>query len=145
LAPGYSSSIPAKGSIPGQKYTRQVTNAIIAFSLYTFVQKGAENFFCSKFGFSSRQAKTALLTRHGIHKRSFEEKVKQRGREILDNLTEYNGVLFLLGRPYNTSDAALNLRLVQKMIRMEILPIPVDFLPVENINVFESYSFNVLA
>jgi hypothetical protein len=45
----------------------------------------------------------------------------------------------LLGRPYNTGDPALNLRLVRKLGRIGIPALPVDFLPLDEKEVFNDY------
>ena len=70
---------------------------------------------------------------------SFENKVKIRGKEILNNLSDYKRAVVIFGRPYNTGDPAQNLRLVKKLINMEVLPIPLDFLPLNKEEVFKDY------
>lgn len=69
----------------------------------------------------------------------FEEAVQQRGREVMSNLPKDKKALVILGRPYNTTDPLLNLRLVEKLINLNTLPIPVDFLPLQDENIFADY------
>src|SRR5690606_4131267 len=69
----------------------------------------------------------------------FEEAVKSRGREVMANLPKDKKALVILGRPYNSTDPLLNLRLVEKLINLNMLPIPVDFLPLLEENIFEDY------
>lgn len=69
----------------------------------------------------------------------FETAVKQRGKEILSKLPKDKKALVILGRPYNTTDPLLNLRLVEKLIKLDTLPVPVDFLPLEDENIFDEY------
>jgi predicted nucleotide-binding protein (sugar kinase/HSP70/actin superfamily) len=45
----------------------------------------------------------------------------------------------ILGRPYNTGDPYLNLSLVEKLINLNTLPVPLDFLPLEKENIFDDY------
>ena len=45
----------------------------------------------------------------------------------------------ILGRPYNCGDPALNLRIVEKLINLDVLPIPADFLPLDEEAIFGRY------
>ncbi len=57
--------------------------------------------------------------------------IKKRGKEILSDLPEKGMVI--VGRPYNTCDSGLNLEIPKKLLNMGVLPIPMDFLPVEDV------------
>ncbi len=70
---------------------------------------------------------------------SFEKEVKIRGRKALASIPEGKKGMVILGRPYNTTDPLLNLRLVEKLINLETIPIPVDYMPVEEENIFDDY------
>ncbi len=70
---------------------------------------------------------------------SFERGVEEQGKEILDNLPNVKEVLVIIGRPYNTNDPELNLNLVNKLIDQEVLPIPMDFLPLSKENIYDNY------
>ncbi len=70
---------------------------------------------------------------------SFEATLRQRGVEVMQNLPKDKKAMVIIGRPYNSSDTMLNLNLVEKLINMDILPIPMDYLPLQTINIFESY------
>ncbi|MBN2552074.1 MAG: hypothetical protein JXB06_04865 [Spirochaetales bacterium] len=61
--------------------------------------------------------------------RGFELALQEEGRKILSNLPENRISVVMLGRPYNTGDPELNLSLVEKLIDLDVLPIPLDFLP----------------
>ncbi|KAF0236291.1 MAG: CoA-substrate-specific enzyme [Prolixibacteraceae bacterium] len=69
----------------------------------------------------------------------FEDAVFQRGKEVMANLPKDKKALVILGRQYNTTDPLLNLRLVEKLINLDTLPIPVDFLPLFEENIFDDY------
>jgi predicted CoA-substrate-specific enzyme activase len=69
----------------------------------------------------------------------FERKICKFGREVLDNLPQGKEVVVVMGRPYNTNDPELNLYLVQKLINLEVLPIPMDLLPWEQENIYDDY------
>jgi predicted nucleotide-binding protein (sugar kinase/HSP70/actin superfamily) len=70
----------------------------------------------------------------------FEERVRQRGREVMANLPADREVLVIVGRPYNTGDPALNLSMVEKLINLDVLPIPMDYLPLENEHITRDYN-----
>jgi predicted CoA-substrate-specific enzyme activase len=70
---------------------------------------------------------------------AFENALQSRGRIILENLPADKKAMVILGRPYNTGDPALNLRLVEKLINLNTIPIPLDFLPLNHENIFDDY------
>jgi predicted CoA-substrate-specific enzyme activase len=70
---------------------------------------------------------------------AFEKEVKIRGRLALASIPEGKKGLVILGRPYNTTDPLLNQRLVEKLINLETIPIPVDYMPIEEENIFDDY------
>ena len=95
-------------------------------------------FFKEKFGIpKSKTIKAIKLADEA--QTQFETRVKERGREVLDNVPAGKELAVILGRPYNTSDPALNLRLVEKLINLDVLPVPLDFLPLEEENIFDEY------
>lgn len=96
------------------------------------------NYFNDKFGISKSKIKQAIKMADNAQA-DFENRVKQRGREVLSNLPQGKNIAVILGRPYNTCDPALNLRLVEKLINLDVLPIPLDFLPLDGENIFDEY------
>ena len=83
-----------------------------------------------------RAIEQAFSAQHG-----FEAAVRTRGEEVLQNLPKDKVSAVILGRPYNTTDPELNLSLVEKLINLDVTPIPVDFLPLEKENIFEDHPF----
>jgi predicted nucleotide-binding protein (sugar kinase/HSP70/actin superfamily) len=70
----------------------------------------------------------------------FESKVLARGAEVLANLPDDKECLAIMGRPYNTGDPALNLSMVEKLINLDCVPIPMDFLPVAEEKITQDYN-----
>ena len=95
-------------------------------------------FMKEKFGISKSKTVKAIKNAD-IAQITFEENIKIRGKEVLNNLPKDKKALVVLGRPYNTNDPFLNLRLVEKLINQNTLPIPVDFLPLDEENIFDDY------
>ena len=63
---------------------------------------------------------------------AFEERCRQRGREILPGLTGDPRAVVILSRPYNGCDPGLNLGLPKKLRDMGVLAIPQDFLSLDD-------------
>jgi predicted CoA-substrate-specific enzyme activase len=70
---------------------------------------------------------------------SFTRRVRDRGKEVLASLPPGKTAAVMLGRPYNMGDPALNLHIVEKLLSLGVLPIPLDFLPLEQENIFSRY------
>lgn len=90
------------------------------------------------FGISKNQA-VAAIAKAKRAQNEFEHKIRARGAEVMANLPENKKLFVVLGRPYNTSDPALNLNLIEKLIGLDVMPIPLDYLPLEEENIFDFY------
>jgi predicted nucleotide-binding protein (sugar kinase/HSP70/actin superfamily) len=86
-----------------------------------------------------RSRTVRAVQRAGEAQSGFERALEERGREILESLPERKEAAVVIGRPYNTGDPELNLHLVEKLINLDVLPIPMDFLPLSKERVFEDY------
>ncbi len=96
------------------------------------------NYFNKKFNISKSKIKKAIKKADKIQN-LFENQVKEKGKQVLNNLPKDKEAMVILGRPYNTGDPSLNLRLVEKLINLDVYPIPIDFLPLEDVNIFDDY------
>jgi predicted CoA-substrate-specific enzyme activase len=102
------------------------------------LKKELSAFMKEKFGISESKTKKVIDIADAAQIK-FEEAVVNRGKEVMANLPKDKKALVILGRPYNTTDPLLNLRLVEKLINLNTLPIPVDFLPLLEENIFDDY------
>lgn len=102
------------------------------------LKKELSGFMKEKFGIPESKTKKVIDIADAVQVK-FEEAVQNRGREVMANLPKDKKALVILGRPYNTTDPLLNLRLVEKLINLNTLPIPVDFLPLLEENIFDDY------
>ncbi len=102
------------------------------------LKKELPAFMRENFGIPLYRTRKAIDAADAIQV-GFEESVKARGKEVLANLPKDKKVLVILGRPYNSTDPLLNLRLIEKLINLDTLPVPVDFLPLWEENIFEDY------
>jgi predicted CoA-substrate-specific enzyme activase len=69
----------------------------------------------------------------------FERSIEIRGQEVMESLPDDKECVVILGRQYNTGDPALNLNMVEKLINLDVLPIPIDFLPLASEHITQDY------
>ena len=100
--------------------------------------KEMSDFMKKQFGTKGKAVKQALYLAKE-KQQAFEKSLTVRGGEILNNLPKDREAVVILGRSYNTGDPELNLRLVEKLITLNVLPIPLDFLPLNEENIFDEF------
>ena len=100
--------------------------------------KEMADFMKQRFGTSSKAVKKALYLAQE-KQTGFEKSLTLRGAEILNNLPEDREAMVILGRAYNAGDPELNLRLVEKLITLNVLPIPLDFLPLNEEKILDDF------
>jgi len=74
-----------------------------------------------------------------IKQDEFENRIKLQGKSVMERLENIDFALVLIGRPYNSNDPALNLRIVKKLQNLNVLTIPLDHLPLEDVEIFTDY------
>ena len=62
----------------------------------------------------------------------FNDWQQQRGQEVLDQLKPDDKAIVVIGRAYNTYDEAITLNLPEKLRDLDMLAIPIDFLPLKS-------------
>ena len=102
------------------------------------LEKQMVQFMKASFGISRKRTVEAI---HEASERqeAFESAVREKGREAMKRLSDDKVNLVILGRPYNTGDPELNLRLIEKLMNLDVMPIPIDYLPLEDLDVFSDY------
>ncbi len=71
--------------------------------------------------------------------REFRRRVSERGREIMDSLGKDDRAFIVVGRPYTTYDAAVNMDIGKKIQDLGILAIPLELLPVDGEDVSDAW------
>jgi len=69
----------------------------------------------------------------------FRRKVERRGAEVLNTLPPDQVAFIVIGRPYTLWDPALNMDIGKKIQDLGILAIPQDFLPLESVDISDSW------
>lgn len=65
---------------------------------------------------------------------AFAQRLTTKGQEMLDQLGPDDKAMVVVARPYNGFDPGLNLRLNQKLADLDVLGLPMDFLPLDTNN-----------
>jgi predicted CoA-substrate-specific enzyme activase len=63
----------------------------------------------------------------------FYQSLLNRGKEVLDQVGPNDKVMVIVGRPYNSCDSGVNLEIPRKLRDLGVLPMPMDFLPLESV------------
>jgi predicted CoA-substrate-specific enzyme activase len=63
----------------------------------------------------------------------FYQSLLNRGKEVLNQADANDKVMVIVGRPYNSCDSGVNLEIPKKLRDLGVLPIPMDFLPLESV------------
>ncbi len=91
-----------------------------------------------ELGIPSGQAARAIDAAREAQERFYEE-MSRRGKEVLDSLSPEEFALVVVSRPYNGCDLRLNLNIPEKLRDLGALAIPMDFLPLESVDVSADY------
>ncbi|NWF94300.1 MAG: CoA activase [Syntrophaceae bacterium] len=63
----------------------------------------------------------------------FYQSLLNRGKEVLDQVEGNGKVMVIVGRPYNSCDTGVNLEIPKKLRDLGVLPMPMDFLPLDSV------------
>ncbi|MBI5205866.1 MAG: CoA protein activase, partial [Nitrospirae bacterium] len=88
------------------------------------------------FGISKNRIKNAIAAAE-LAQENFNKAISEKGKEVLNSnpksLTP-NPVIVIVGRSYNSSDKGMNLDIPKKLADLNVLAIPMDFLPLNDHN-----------
>jgi predicted CoA-substrate-specific enzyme activase len=108
------------------------------FRYKNVVSRELAGFMKDKLGIAKSSVLKALKKGYAAQA-SFERAIAARGREVMSSLPDDKQAVVIIGRPYNSSDPMMNLDLIEKLIRMDVVPIPLDYLPLAGENIFGDY------
>ncbi|MBN2051419.1 MAG: hypothetical protein JW760_13285 [Spirochaetales bacterium] len=128
-----------KASLRGTGQEEKLLIPTLHFRYFDRVlKKDLADFMGSKFGRPVKAVRQAI-DKADDAQREFERAVKTRGKEIIANLPKDKTSVVVIGRPYNATDKVLNLSLVDKLINLDVLPVPVDYLPLDEADIYPDY------
>ncbi len=102
------------------------------------LNKDLSDFMWEKFKVPRKKVVDAIKKADRLQMQ-YERNLEIRGKEVLDNLPDDKESVVILGRPYNTGDPALNMNLVEKLINLDVIPIPTEFLPISGEHITRDY------
>jgi predicted CoA-substrate-specific enzyme activase len=71
---------------------------------------------------------------------NFTKAIKTKGLEVLsENANTKNPLIVITGRGYNAFDPGVNLEIPKKISNLNVLAIPMDFLPLDTINLYDRW------
>ena len=89
-----------------------------------------------QFNISANEIRAALLKAKEKQK-EFQNLIQKKGRDTLSSLKERT--IVIVGRTYNSCDSGVNLQLPQKLSTLDVLSIPIDFLPIDEIDITDKW------
>jgi predicted CoA-substrate-specific enzyme activase len=90
----------------------------------------------AKYGVTKRDIKGAIK-KAGAAQQEFVMTIKDRGRGVLEGLK--SNAIVVIGRAYNAFDSGVNLQIPQKLATLDTLAIPMDFLPLDDIDISDTW------
>ena len=83
-----------------------------------------------RYGWTRAEIRRAL-ERAGLAQDAFRRRCREEGRKLLGRVTAGDRPVVVIARPYNGCDRGVNLDLARKLAELDMLPIPLDFLPLD--------------
>ena len=129
----YVQSFPyaVHSSIDFEQYGAQVVQPVVPFGMGPHEVERALVKLGRELRRKAREVRRASV-RAWEHQERFYRTISSRGREILEGLHGGEKLMVIVGRPYNSFDPGVNLDIPKKLRDLGVLPIPMDFLPLES-------------
>jgi predicted CoA-substrate-specific enzyme activase len=102
------------------------------------LNKELSDFMWGKFKIPRKKVINAIM-KADRKQVQFERDIEIRGQEIIENLPDDKECMVIIGRPYNIGDPALNMSMIEKLINLDVIPIPTDFLPLASEHITQDY------
>ncbi|MBU1205680.1 MAG: CoA activase [Proteobacteria bacterium] len=93
---------------------------------------------CRELGKDAEEVREAI-EKAQIAQNSFYASLKRRGQEVMQNLKEGDRAMVIISRPYNGCDPGVNLGLPQKLRDLGVISIPMDCLPLDEVNLKDDW------
>ncbi|MBD3305472.1 CoA activase [candidate division KSB3 bacterium] len=107
--------------------------------------RGRKLLLDSLTAFGKQFGKTAEDVEHSLEiaertQKAFRSTLLKRGQEILESLSDQQRALIIISRVYNGCDPGINLGLPQILRDLGVLAIPMDFLPIHDVEVADDWT-----
>lgn len=136
----YAQAFPyaVKSAIDFKSYGVRVFSPIVHFA---WEKKNLEQELIKmgrELGKDADQVKEAIAKAQAAQA-NFYAFLKRRGKEILNQLKPNEKAMVIVSRPYNGCDSGINLGIPQKLRDLGVLAIPMDFLPLDEVNLVDEW------
>ena len=128
----------ARAGIDPREHGIEVLDPVVFFALGERIKKEQLLSVAEKLGASGGALRRALTAAQEAQD-EFTRRLRERGEEVLSDLPGGRAVV-LAGRPYNACDAGLSLDLPKKLRKMDVLPVPMDMMPLEKPDVLARWT-----
>ncbi len=131
----YSQTLPYTfpSAIDFSKFKTRLLTPVIRFGQGEKVLKSDLGAFGKTLGIAKKRVLLAYQSAWK-NQQAFYDKLLERGREVLEMLERKGDIgIVVVGRPYNTCDSGVNLNIPKKLLDLDVLPIPMDFLKLDNL------------
>ena len=96
------------------------------------------DFLARQLNVPRKRLRKAVTAAEGVLQ-EFQESIRERGRAALDSLSGDEMAVVIVGRPYNACDSGTCQDLPFKLRKLGVLPIPMDYLPLDTVDVSECF------
>lgn len=127
-----------KAGLPQEAQDKLLTPALNFRYSGRVLDRELSDCFGERFGIPAARVRRAIVTADQ-KQQEFEQALTRYGRTIIDSLPADKTCVVIMGRQYNTGDPALNLGMVEKLMNLEVVPIPMDFLPLSDEHITTDY------
>ena len=93
---------------------------------------------CKPLGIGKRRLRAAIAAASEAQQ-TFTQALESRGRQVLSGLAPGQKAAVIVGRTYNTCDLGACLDLPFKLRRLGVLAIPLEYLPVDSVDISDQY------
>ncbi len=111
----------------------KIIDSVLAFGWGGKLIKSSLRGLAKSLGKKGEQVEIAIRAAEKAQE-SFYEAVQARGREVLNSLDGKKFAVVIVSRPYNGCDTGINLNLPKKLRDLGALPIPMDYLPLDTVD-----------
>ena len=116
----------------------KIIDPLLAFGWGGKLIKPALKSLAKSLGKRGREVERAIQAAEKAQE-DFYQALQARGREVLSSLDEKRFAVVIVSRPYNGCDTGINLNLPKKLRDLGALPIPMDYLPLDDIDISEDF------
>lgn len=131
----YSQTLPYTfpSAIDFSRFNTRLLTPVIRFGQGGKILKNDLGSLGGMLGISRNKTISAYKTAW-MAQEDFYDVLLKRGKEVFEMLDEKGDLgIIVVGRPYNTCDNGLNLNLPKKLLDLEVLPVPMDFLRLDDL------------